>query len=163
MNIADIEIVRRCKICQKWIDYCLREPSYDNSHIYNTWLNEKRKYWKANSEHLEKMGFNYDAGLCKALDYIEISKHQREDLEGCLLVIKVGSDKKPATPKEIEVTHKVIKDALAGVRGVKVIITQHSFTMDKVALPQLRRLQSEILTSFEPEENSNPIISNLEV
>lgn len=157
------EEVKKCSICQNWITYCLSEPTYEDRHTYSTWVRAKQSFWDANKGYLESMGFNYEAGLCKALDFIELNKHQRQDLEGCLLIVKVGSKDKPATPQEVEMTYKLMKDALDDVKGVRVIIAQHTFSIEKVALPQLRRLQSEILTSFEPEENSNPIISNLEI
>jgi hypothetical protein len=162
MKDINIEKIKECPICQKWITYCLTEPSSDNPRMYGSWIRDKQKFWEDNTTYLTSMGFNYEAGLCKALDFIEITKHQKEDLEGCLLIVKVGNENKPATPQEIETTYKIIKDALDGVKGVRVVITQHNFTVEKIALPQLRRLQSEILTSFEADENTDPI-TNLEV
>ena len=162
MENIDIAKIKSCPICQEWIAYCLTEPSSDNSKVYGAWIRDKQKFWENNTTYLTSMGFNYEAGLCKALDFIEISKHQKEDLEGCLLIVKVGNENKPATPQEVETTYKILKDAIDGVKGVRIIITQHNFSVEKIPLPQLRRLQSEILTSFESEVNINPI-SNLEV
>jgi len=164
MKKLDIEDIKKDPTCQQWISYCLSEPSNDNPRMYSEWIKEKQKFWETHSNHLTPMGFSYEAGLSKALDFIDVTRHQKEDLEGCLLVVKIGSDARPATAQDIEGTYKILKDALEGIKGVRVVITHHNFSIEKVALPQLRRIQSEILTSFEDKEtNSNPIISDLEV
>lgn len=159
----DIELVKNDPICQKWITFCLSEPSFEEHHIYERWLKTKQAFWELNKTFLESNGFKYEAGLCRALDFIKMDKYERQDLEGCLLIVKVGSEKKPATKLDIDMTHQLLKEAVGNVKGVRIIVTQANFEIQKVALPQLRRLQSEILTSFDDDENSNPIISNLEL
>ena len=158
-----MDLVKDDPICQRWIAFCLSEPSYEEHNVYEKWIRSKQAFWELNKNFLESTGFKYEAGLCKALDYIKLSAYERQDLEGCLLVVKLGSDKKPPTKLDIDMTYQLLKEAIGDIKGVRIIITQSNFEIQKIALPQLRRLQSEILTSFEDDTNSNAIISNLEV
>jgi len=158
----DVDKVQECPTCRKWMAICLTEPNFETHRKYEAWIKSKQKFWAENKVYLESMGFHYESAMSKALDFIELSKQQRKDLEGCLLVVKIGSDARPASPQEIEITQKIFSEALDDVKGIRVIITASSFNMEKVSLPQLRRLQSEVLSSFETNESSNPII-NLEI
>jgi len=153
----DIEKVNKDPICQKWITYSFAEDTDKPSE----WYKEKQEYWEKNQHHLEANGFTYGTNMSKALD--EVSVVKEGDLEGCLLVVRIGNDNRPASPQDIELAYNMLNEALVGVKGVRVIVTHHAFAVEKVSLPQLRALQSAVLASTDHTENVNPILRDLEL
>lgn len=152
MSKQKIDKLLEDPICQKWILYSTAE---DSDHPAE-WFKEKQAFWEENQEHLQKNGFDYTTNIGSALDQIELMKE--EELEGCLLVFKIGNQERPASPDDINLAYKMLNEVLNGVKGVRVIVTHHAFDITKVPLPQLRILQSAILSSTDPTENVNPII-----
>ena len=75
-----------------------------------------------------------------------------------MLIVKIGSDERPASPDDINLAYKMLNEVLEGVKGVRVIVTHHAFGIEKISLPQLRALQSSVLASTDPNEEINPII-----
>ena len=59
MKDIDIEKVQQCPICQKWITYCLTEPSSDNPRMYGSWIRDKQKFWEDNKTYLTSNTFKY--------------------------------------------------------------------------------------------------------
>ena len=159
MNVFDQQ---SCPICKTWMTYCISEPPEETEmKLVEKWCKDKQKYWDDNEKHLQDNGYSYDSGIMKALDFVNAEKVN--DLEGSLLIVRIGSDDRPAPSSEIENAYALLEKALEGVKGVRVIITDHKFTIEKVSLPQLRRLQSSVLSSVDPEDNGNSIIKDLEV
>ena len=148
----NIEDIMDDPICQQWITYSTAE---DSNHPAE-WFKEKQTFWEENQTHLESNGFNYATNIGSALDQVEIMKE--EELEGCLLVVKIGNQDRPASPDDINLAYKMLNEVLDGVKGVRVVVTHHAFDISKVALPQLRALQSAVLASTDPREDINPII-----
>lgn len=145
-------------ICMQWVTFCLAEDQKETA----DWYRKKTDFWTANQDHLKNFGFTYDGNLVHSLDSLALEKI--EDMQGCLLVVKVGNDAKPAGANDIDLATKLIGDALADISGVRVLITHHAIDIKKISLPQLRRLQSEVLTSTLTEDGvHNPIISDLEL
>ena len=159
---ADIFNQKECEVCKAWMTFCVAEPPEESTaETIEKWYREKQAYWNANEKHLAKNGYVYDSSIVKSLDIVELEKVN--DLEGSLLIVRVGSDNRPAPTSEIEYAYQMMEKALEGVKGVRVIITDHKFTVEKVSLPQLRMLQSSVLSSVEPEDNAGSIIRDLEV
>jgi len=159
----DIETneIENCSICRTWITYCIAEPSGEDQKKTETWYKEKQAFFNTNQAHLESKGYSYTAGIAKALDFVDVEK--QNNLEGTLLVVRVGSETRPASPTDIEMAYKMINDALEDVRGVRVLVTHHNFQIEKISLPQLRHLQSAVLASTDSSFDENPIIRDLEV
>lgn len=145
-----IEEIEKDLICRQWIYYGLIEQSEKT----NDFFQEKQNFWEENKKHLQKYGFRYSSNIMSALD--EISSQSESDLEGSLLIVKVGNDRYPASAQDIAMAQDMIENVLDGIKGVRVLITPHSFDITKISLPQLRCMQSAILTSFE-KQNVNPI------
>lgn len=159
MNVSDI---KACPICSEWVTYCISIPKEDSEEtVIQTFFNGKQEFWDKNSTHLKKHGYTYDASITKALDFVEIEKVN--DLEGCLLVVRLGSADCPAPPSEIKSAYAMMSQALEGVSGVRVVITDHKFAIEKISLPQLRRLQSSVLASVDVGDSENSIIRDLEI
>jgi hypothetical protein len=149
----NIEKIMDDPICKKWIAYSTTEDDKNPAE----WFQEKQSYWEENEAHLKKNGFQYSTNIGSALDQVEIMKE--EDLEGCLLVVKIGNQDRPASPDDINLAYKMLNEVLDGVKGVRVVVTHHAFDITKISLPQLRALQSSILSSTEIGEDINPIIN----
>ena len=158
VNIKEEEVTDDATINQ-WLKYCAIDPKIHEEKV--KWYKEKQDFWRKHHEFLSGKGFDYNAGIVNALDFVEVEK--KDNMEGCLLIVKIGSDERPAGPAEVETAYKMILDALDGVKGIRVIVTHHLFDVQKITLPQLRNLQSEILTSCEHEDEGDTIISSLEL
>ena len=148
----DVKDIVKDPICTQWIAYCTVE---DNKRPVD-WYKDKQTFWEVNQTHLENNGFTYGTSMGTALDDVELIKEK--ELEGSLLVVKIGSDSRPASPDDINLAHKMLNEVLEGVKGVRVVVTHHAFDITKISLPQLRNLQSAVLASTEPSESFNPII-----
>jgi len=153
----DVEKLSQDPICQKWLTYSIAEDTNQPSE----WYREKQDFWEKNQIHLQSNGFSYGSNMSKALD--EVSVVKESSLEGCLLIVRIGNDNRPASPQDIELAYNMLNEALVGVKGVRVIVTHHAFEVEKISLPQLRLLQSAVLASVDPTENVNPILRDLEV
>lgn len=144
-------------IARQWVVFCLAEDQNETGE----WYKEKLSFWSTNQDYLKTLGFSYEGNIAHSLDSLTIEKI--EDMQGCLLVVKVGNDAKPAGPNDIDLACKLISDALDDVTGVRVLVTHHAIEFKKISLPQLRRLQSEVLSSTMDEAQHNPIIGDLEL
>jgi len=148
----NIDEVVKDPICQKWITYSTaQDPDQPVE-----WFKDKASFWEEQQTYLEERGFTYGTNIGSALDQVTIMK--QEELEGCLLIVKIGSDERPASPDDINLAYKMLNEVLEGVKGVRVIVTHHAFGIEKISLPQLRALQSSVLASTDPNEEINPII-----
>lgn len=148
----DLEKIMSNSVAKQWVYLCMAE----NKDNLAQWFKDKNEYWKQHSSELEPFGFTFSGGITHALDQVLIEKV--EDLEGCLLLIRVGTDAQPAATTDIELAHKVIAQALEGVDGVRVIISHHAIDIKKVSLPALRKLQSEVLSSTESGSSGDLIL-----
>lgn len=148
---VNVEEIMDDEICHKWIVYSMAGDEKKPA----DWYREKQSYWEKNSVYLEGKGFTYGSNVGNALD--EISLMKQEELEGSLLVVKIGNKKRTATPDDIKLAYKMLKEVLEGVKGVRVIVVHHAFDVTQISLPQLRNLQSAVLASTDPDEDVNPI------
>lgn len=153
--MLNIEDIMGDPICNKWISY----NSVEDTNSTAEWYKEKQSFWEENREHLESNGFKYNSNLGSALDEVNLMKVKEDDLEGCLLVVKIGNSERPASPDDINLAYKMLNEVLDGVKGVRVIVAHHAFEITKISLPQLRTLQSAILTSEDDSDNVNPILN----
>lgn len=153
----DIDKIMEDELAKKWICLCMSEDKENPT----KWFNEKSAFWKTNSRHLESFGFSYNGGINHALDSVLVEKI--EDMEGCLLIVRVGTDEQPATATDVELAHKVIEQALDGISGIRVIVSHHALDIKKLSLPQLRKVQSEVLSAKDADWKGNTIIEDLEV
>ena len=149
----NIDSIVKDPICQKWISFSTAEDSKQPAE----WFKDKQSFWEENQEHLENYGFSYGTNIGGALDEIALIKES--ELEGCLLIVKIGNNARPASPDDINLAYRMLNEVLDGVKGVRVVVTHHAFDISKVSLPQLRSLQSAVLMSVDPNENVNPIVS----
>lgn len=152
MEALNIEELQKDEICQKWITYL----STEDKKRPTEWYADKQKYWEQNAKYLESKGFSYKQNIGTALDEVSVMKDK--DLEGSLLVVKIGNNERPASNEDVNLAHKMLNDVLSDVKGVRVVVTHHAFDIQKISLPQLRSLQSEVLASTDPSLNVNPII-----
>jgi len=152
MATIDIDKIAKDEICQKWITYCMAQDSKEPVEFFEA----KQDYWESNQTHLEENGFHYSKNIGSALDEVSVMKDG--ELEGNLLVVKLGNDLHPASPDDINLATKMLKDLLDGVKGVRAIVVHHLFDISKISLPQLRFLQSAVMSSTDLEDNVNPIL-----
>ncbi|MFA7219198.1 MAG: hypothetical protein WC119_01665 [Synergistaceae bacterium] len=149
---SKVESLMKDPVCHKWLSFSTAVDSDQPAE----WFKEKQTFWEENQEHLKSFGFEYASNIGRALDTVEIMKE--DDLEGSLLVVKVGNSERPASPDDINLAHKMLNDVLDGVKGIRVVVTHHAFDITKISLPQIRSLQSAILASTDPSEDINPIV-----
>jgi hypothetical protein len=129
---------------------------------------EKKSYLRdllslSNNSHGIKNGEERERKEPAIPKQIELVAESEKDLEGCLLVVKLGSPENPASSEEISEFKESLHDVFKNVRGIKVLVVPHNFSIEKISLPQLRNLESEVLKSTEQIENENIIIKGLEV
>lgn len=153
----DIDKIMGDEVAKKWVVLCMAE----NKENPKQWFKDKDAYWKLHAKHLEDFGFNFNGSITHALDNTLIEKI--EDMEGCLLVVKIGTTEQPASANDVEIAHKVMEQALNGVDGVRCIISHHALDIRKISLPQLRKIQSEVLSSKDADWEGPRYISDLEV
>ena len=134
-----------CDICQSWVMYCMTQPKEGEIQQKATHQSKKSEFWGSHKEHLLGEGFEYNSEMQKAIDFVEAEKFN--DLSGTLLIVKVGNDEHPADDDEIKATQQLINNALDDILGVRAIIVHHFFNIEKINLPQLRNLESKVLSS----------------
>jgi hypothetical protein len=140
---------KKDKIINKWLIYSsINKEDLD-------WLKEKQLYWNKHKEHLEEKGFVYDSNISSALEKVKTTLVDPKD--GCLLIVKIGSDNFPASKQEIKEAEDLFKNAFANIPGVIIIITHHSIDVQKIDIKQLKKIQSKIFESCLPDQNENPI------
>jgi len=164
-NKLSVEEIDACPICRKWMAFCIAEPTDElqesDSKKIEVWYREKQDFWDKNKDYLKSKGFLYESNITKALDTVTIDNEK--NLEGCLLVVRIGSENRPAGPDDINNAYNMVNKALDKVKGVRVIVTHHEFHIEKISLPQLREVQSAVLSSVDPRDDSNPILRGIEV
>jgi len=86
-----------------------------------------------------------------------------KDIEkGSLIVVQVGTEATPATKSDIERTAMSLNNLFKEAKGVKVLILPHLVTIDVISLPTLRKIESEIVNSFE-DSYEEPIVIGLDL
>ena len=153
----DPKKIAKDKICQEWMAFCIAEDQDSTVE----WYRKKANFWQQNEEHLKNNGFTYSSNISHALDFVDVQKVK--DLEGCLLIVKIGNEMRPASKEDIDASYAMLEQTFKGIPGIRVLVTHHCIDVQKITLPQLRRLQSEILNSEEKEDGGNPIIKDLEL
>lgn len=145
--------------CKEWITILAKENKSfkNNTSLSEKFLMDKQSFWEKNKETLEEHGFNYNLSLESALQDIKIMK--TENLEGSLLVVSVGDEKKPASEDQIDYVKKMLQEVLDEVKGVRVLVTNTPLNIKKVSLPQLRKIESSILSSCDSSRVTNPILN----
>lgn len=149
----DVDKITKDPICQKWVNYCLLHD--DQSPI--SLIKEKTDFYHKNMKHLQKHGllFENSESLQRSLDSIE--PNVIEDLEGCLLHIKVGSEANVASVDELASLEKEINEFIKDKTGITVLISDHSVSIEKYNLPQLRKLTSKVIGSNDPAEKNRAL------
>ena len=141
-------------VVNQWLKFCAIDPESKPNQI--EWFKQKQEFWKKNEAHLGSKGFNFNSSIVNALDTVKAELHP--NMEGSLLIFKIGSNERPAGLPEIDAAYKQIDQALDGVKGIRVMVTHHLFSVEKISLPQLRNLQSSVLSSCEPGDSGDTII-----
>lgn len=154
----DINEVIKDPICQKWVNYCLLHD--DNAPV--SLIKEKTDFYHKNQAHLKKNGllFENSESLQRALDTLE--SNIIGDLEGCLLHIKVGSESRAASIDELSALERDINDFIKDKIGITVLVSDHSVSIEKYNLPQLRKLTSKVIGSNDPSE-TNKVLTQVEI
>lgn len=88
--------------------------------------------------------------------------------ECCLLIVKVGSDKIPATKEETQAVKEKLFNMLRDVPGLKLVVSNMDLDVQKITLPKLRQLQSTIVNSANgtdspDEKKSHPLLETIEL
>ena len=160
-NITPLTLdeIEKDEICKRWITYNLTEPKNDDHKKVEKYYAEKEKFWKDNMEHLKANGFRHSTGLSTALDFVENEKH---DTEACLLLVKVGSNERPASPDDLTMARKMIDEAMDGTKNYHIVVTGHDIHVERIPLSKLRQLESAVLKS-ETEGSSASIMRDMEL
>jgi hypothetical protein len=74
--------------------------------------------------------------------------------EGSLLVITVGNENVSASESDMERVSEIVDVVFGDLLGVKVLVVPHSVQIDRLPLPALRDIQSQVVNSFSPSESS---------
>ena len=138
-------------ICKEWIMYCAVNFDEEES---TEWFTERQKFWEANRKHLEDNKLYYDSSLKKTID--SINCETVEDLEGALLIVKVGNADNFPSPDDIENTTIVMNDLLENIKGMKLVVVPYYVNFEKISLPKLREIESAIYGSYQ--SNKTPIL-----
>ncbi len=82
------------------------------------------------------------------------------DLEkGSLIVVSVGDENHTPSKTDIVNTKQIFMTFLKGVDGIRVIVVPYYIKVDNLSIPQLREIQSKILTPYNHAENENPVLN----
>lgn len=92
----------------------------------------------------------------------QIKTQIMNEIEGSLIVVKVGSDKNPAQNADVKAARKCIEEAIRGTKGVKLIVATHNFDIQQLTLSDLRQIQSELLQEDET-ETEHDLLGSIEV
>lgn len=133
------------EIVLEWATMCLMEHPEDG----RDWMTKKSNYWAEHEDYLKEKGFEFHGDIHKALDDLTIEK--LEDLEGSLIIVTVGTEQSPATDEDIDYVYETMKAAFASVKNVRVIVLNKTVDIKKISLPQLRRIESEIVSNRDEE------------
>jgi len=57
-------------------------------------------------------------------------------LEGKIILVKVGTDERPASPQDIQEVRGLMEELLKGTVGSRVLVTHHAFDMSIIDIPQ---------------------------
>ena len=165
-GFLDSEMIAKCPLCKQWHALCLSEPKEAEADAVKNWYEAKKDFWEKHREHLENNGQSYTATITKALDDLEaiVAANSSKHLDGCLLVVKVGSKQHPPAQVDIQKTYNLLNEMFKDVKGVRVLVTTPDFEIQKIPLPQLIHLQSAVLMSYEePDENYNPALRGIDL
>lgn len=165
-GFLDSELIAQCSVCKQWHALCLSEPKETDANIVKTWYEAKKNFWEKHKDHLENNGQKYAATITKALDNLEtiIAANSSKYLDGCLLVVRVGSRQHPPAQTDIKKTYNLLNKMFKDVRGVRILVTTLSFDIQKIPLPQLINLQSAVMMSYEEQdENYNPALTGIDL
>lgn len=138
----DWDKVISCPICREWIVLSSKGI------LTKEELEFKNKYWERHGHKLREQGFDNDISL----DLTSYQLECIEDLDGVLLMFKVGDDSMPATNETILNFAKCVDDLQSD--KIKVIISPHNVELQKVNLPSLQKLENHLLS----EKKEEPMI-----
>ena len=132
------------KIALEWVTYCLGIDIKDP----RKWFCEKREFFEQHKEHLENLGFSQNRNSVEnALDNVALSHY--ENLSGSLLLIRVGTDDKPASDDDLKVVKRLFETALKGIDGFSLIIHSRNIQVSQLSIPQLKRLEKQSIAITE--------------
>lgn len=80
--------------------------------------------------------------------------------DGSLLVITVGNVTVPATRSDMERVSETVDEMFEDVKGVKVLLVPHTVEIEKIPLPTLRNIQSQVVNSWN--EESTAIVNDID-
>ena len=143
----DVDLIAKCPLCKQWQSFCLSEPKSEEADVIRKWSTEKQEYWDKHKEHLENNGQSFAGTMAKALDNLEtmIVANSSKNLDGCLLIARVGSKEHPPAQIDLQKTYNLMNELLKDVKGVRVLVTTPDFAIEKISLPQLRNLQLSLI------------------
>ena len=91
----------------------------------------------------------------------EIKASVYNDLEdGSLLIFSLGSDEVPASRDDMNRIGELVLELFQETKGIKVLMLPHLVKVEKIPLPQLKNIQSQVINSWK-EENSGALITDL--
>ena len=106
-NSIDFEKVVNCTICREWVTMCSKSYMNDTEALIY-----KEYYWKEHANVLKTAGFENRYELFKALTETEVEL--LKDLDGSLLIVKVGNDTYPARTSDMKAMDTIMKEFLEG-------------------------------------------------
>ena len=90
-------------------------------------------------------------------EYVKIETQKISDLEDSLLIVKIGTEKRPAGQADIEEMTEKLKELFKDVKGLKTMVTHHAIDFVKLDLKGLKKLK------FGNEQEQRDAISDLEI
>jgi len=130
-----------CPISREWIVLCSENFSTEEEIKY------KEEYWAKYKNKLKENGFDNDTTVV-------LSSYEKEiiqDLDGALLLFKIGTSKAPATDKILNEFAKVVEQM--DLDNCKVLVVPHNVELQKVHLPALKKLENKILSEKKEQES----------
>ena len=74
--------------------------------------------------------------------------------DGSLLVITIGDDETPAVKSDMERVAATANEIFEDVPGVSVLLVPHLIKIEKLSLPTLRNIESKVVNSWNPDEET---------
>lgn len=134
----------KCTFCREWITI------NSNGVLEKEELDFKEEYWEKYKDKLKGVGFKDPNSVNLSLTPYE--KECIEDLDGVLLVFKIGNEDNPATTKMLNNFAATVTNL--ATEKTKVLITHHRVGIEKINLPKLKNIENKLLT----EQKEEPIV-----
>lgn len=72
-----------------------------------------------------------------------------EDLQdGCILVLTVGDEKRPASREDIKRAEEKMCNLFEDLNGIKIMVIPHTFKLEVLPLKKIRSIESEVINSW---------------